>query len=218
MSKDISLMLVDDQELIRESLAFVLEADPELKVVACAENGEQAIQFSEEHKPHLILMDIDMPVLNGIEATRHIKKHSPETKIIILTTFQEVEHVVEALTIGAEGYLLKAIHPSDLISGIKLIHHGGTLLPKNLAQLLVQQIPKGEQQKLESEIDKYQLTDREIQILQNLAYGLTNKEISDKLFLSEGTVKNYISNIYHKLEVKDRTHAILKAKDEKLFD
>ncbi|QOR67739.1 response regulator transcription factor [Cytobacillus suaedae] len=213
--KNIKLLLVDDQELIRESLAFVLNTDEEIEVVGLAGNGQEAIDLCEKLRPTIVLMDIQMPVLNGIEATKQIKQQWPDTKVMILTTFQEVEHVVEALAIGAEGYLLKAIHPKDLISGIKQVHNNGTLLSQNLARALVEQIqhPKeaiGKTMKSPT----YGLTEREEQILKCLAQGLSNKQISERLFLSEGTVKNYISSIYHKLDVKDRYQAALKAKEE----
>lgn len=215
--KHIKLLLVDDQELIRESLAFVLNTDEELEVIGLAENGKDAIRFCEENTPDIILMDIQMPILNGIEATRMIKQKWPSIKVIILTTFQEVEHVLEALSIGAEGYLLKAIHPNDLISGLKLINRGGTLLPQNLAKALVQEVQQSIQSNIETPAHQYYLTEREGQVLKCIADGLSNKMIAEKLFLSEGTVKNYISSIYHKLDVKDRIQAILKAKNEEII-
>jgi DNA-binding NarL/FixJ family response regulator len=212
--KNIKLLLVDDQELIRESLAFVLNTDEEIEVVGSAANGKEALQLCVELQPTIVLMDIQMPVLNGIEATRMIKQKWPDIKVMILTTFQEIDHVVEALSIGAEGYLLKAIHPKDLISGIKHIHHEGTLLSQNLAKALVQQVHLAKEITSKSTKPNYGLTEREEQILQCLSNGLSNKQISERLFLSEGTVKNYISSIYHKLDVKDRFQAALKAKEE----
>ncbi|MFD1735059.1 response regulator [Bacillus salitolerans] len=215
----INLLLVDDQELIRESLAIVLGMDPEINIVGLSQNGVEAISFCETNRPDIILMDINMPVMNGIDATKQIKRKFPEIKILILTTFQEVNHVVDALSIGAEGYLLKAIHPKDLIAGIKLVFRGGTLLPNDLAKLLMKQI----NQPIESTqipIDpatKYGLTEREVQILECISHGLSNKLIAERLFLSEGTVKNYISSIYHKLDVKDRLQAALKADKEELI-
>ena len=215
--KTIKLLVVDDQELIRESLAFVLNTDNDIEVVGVAANGAEAVEFCDTLQPSLVLMDIQMPVLNGIDATRIIKQKWPGIKIMILTTFHEVEQVVEALSIGAEGYLLKAIHPKDLISGIKHIHKEGTLLSQELAKALVSQIQTTKEVREKPNRPKYGLTEREEQILQNLAYGLSNKQIADKLFLSEGTVKNYISSIYHKLDVKDRFQAALKAKEEDII-
>lgn len=211
--KQIKLLLVDDQELIRESLAFILNTQEDMEVVGLASNGEEAIQLCEDLQPNIVLMDIEMPIMNGIEATKTIKQKLPKTKIIILTTFQEVEYVAEALSIGAEGFLLKAIHPKELISGIQHIHNDGTLISQNLAKILVNQLQDSKAQIQKNPKNKFGLTDREEQILKGLSQGLTNKQLSEKYFLSEGTVKNYISNIYHKLDVKDRHQAILKAKE-----
>ncbi len=213
------MLLVDDQELIRESLQIILNMDEEIEVVGLADNGKAAVELLEHTTPNVILMDINMPIMSGIEATRYIKKYWPEIRVIMLTTFQEIEHVKEALTIGAEGYLLKAIHPHDLISGIKLIHRGGTLLPQNLAKLIIEQV-KNAMLSTNSSLSKenvattkYGLSEREIQILQLLAQGLSNRNIAEKLLLSEGTVKNYVSSLYSKMEVKDRLEAVMKAKD-----
>lgn len=207
---------MDDQELIRESLAFVLNTDDEIEVVGLAPDGQQAIAFCEEIQPDIVLMDIQMPVLNGIEATKKIKEKWPAVKVMILTTFHEVDYVSEALSIGAEGFLLKAIHPNELISGIKHIYNDGTLVSQSLAKILVSQIQLSNK---ETEIKKakFGLTEREEQVLKCLSQGLTNKLISEKLFLTEGTVKNYISNIYHKLDVKDRFQAAQKATNEKII-
>lgn len=213
----IKLLLVDDQELIRESLSVVLNIDSDLTVVGLAENGQQAIELCERTNPDVVLMDINMPVMDGISATKLIKERFPSIRILILTTFQEIQNVVEALSIGAEGYLLKAIHPNDLIAGIKLIHRGGTLLPHDLALKLVQQLNSPEKAHNSNGPTTYGLTEREIDVLKSLAHGLGNKQIAQKLFLSEGTVKNYISSIYHKLDVKDRFQAALKAKEENLI-
>ncbi|MCP8969547.1 response regulator [Ectobacillus ponti] len=210
----IRLLLVDDQELIRESLSIVLDLDPELEVAGLAANGEEALALCGQLQPQVVLMDIRMPVMDGITATREIKQRWPHARVLILTTFQEVDHVIDALSAGAEGYLLKAIHPTDLIAGIKLIHRGGTLLPHDLAKLLVQQVKQPAKE--EKAASRYGLSEREVQVLECLALGLNNKQIAERLFLSEGTVKNYISGIYHKLDVKDRMQAAYKARNEDL--
>ncbi|RUL54677.1 response regulator transcription factor [Lysinibacillus antri] len=211
--KKIKLLLVDDQELIRESLAFVLNTDEDIEVVGLAANGQEAITLCELLSPSIVLMDIQMPVLNGIDATRIVKERWPNIKVMILTTFQEVDYVSEALSIGAEGFLLKAIHPKELISGIKHIHNEGTLVSQSLAKMLLAQINHSK----ETNEKAYGLTEREVQVLKCLSQGLSNKNISEKLFLSEGTVKNYISSIYHKLDVKNRYEATMKAKGERLI-
>lgn len=221
--KSIKLLLVDDQDLIRESLHIVLDMDPDIEVVGLAENGSAALKLCDEHQPNVVLMDIHMPVMDGVEATRQIKSRWPDIRVIILTTFQEISYVVDALGAGAEGYLLKAIHPKDLASGIKWVHQGGTLIPQDIAKMLIQGVKGGgeaapgagkEPPEDSVKTDVYGLSERELQVLQCISDGLSNKEIAEKLFLSEGTVKNYISGIYSKMDVRDRIQASKKAHDE----
>jgi DNA-binding NarL/FixJ family response regulator len=224
----LKLLLVDDQDLIRESLHIVLDMDPEINVVGLAENGHAAIKQCEEHQPDVVLMDIHMPVMDGVEATRQIKAAWPHIHVIILTTFQEISYVVDALGVGAEGYLLKAIHPKDLAAGIKWVHQGGTLIPQDIAKMLVQQARGAQEGSIRdadpkstaeesARTDAYGLSEREVQVLHSIADGLSNKEIAEKLYLSEGTVKNYISSIYSKMDVRDRIQASKKAHEEGLL-
>ncbi|MFD2216005.1 response regulator transcription factor [Metabacillus endolithicus] len=210
--KKVKLLLVDDQELIRESLSIVLSLQKDFEIVGTAANGEEAIKLAERSFPDIVLMDIDMPLLNGIEATKVIKSRLPQTEVIILTTFKEIDVVTDALKNGAVGYLLKAINPEDLIAGIKLVHRGGTLIPQELAKQLLLRVPAASMEKTLSET--YGLSAREIQILECLSNGLSNKQMSEKLYLSEGTIKNYVSRVYSKLDVKDRQDAIQKLKDD----
>ncbi|MEH7072778.1 response regulator transcription factor [Neobacillus drentensis] len=212
----IKVLIVDDQELIRESLSIVLGGEDDLEIVGVAEDGKMAAAMTQQFLPDLVLMDIHMPVMDGVEATRQIKSQLPKVKVIILTTFQELEYVREALAAGAEGYLLKAIHPRDLAAGIRLVHHGGTLITQEIAkQLIADWINPLEQPKAEkNKKTSYGLTEREMEVLMVLAQGASNREIARKLFLTEGTVKNYISNIYSKLEVTGRQKAVFKAKEE----
>ncbi|MGG1553577.1 response regulator [Paenibacillus ferrarius] len=223
----LQLLLVDDQDLIRESLHIVLGMDPDINVVGLAENGLVALEQCEMHQPDIVLMDIHMPKMNGVEATRQIKAKWPQTRVIILTTFQEVGYVIDALGAGAEGYLLKAIHPKDLAAGIKWVHQGGTLIPQDIAKMLVQQARSGAEATGGDSggagkpaddggrsSDAYGLSERELQVLHGIADGLNNREIAEKLYLSEGTVKNYISSIYAKMDVRDRVQASKKALEE----
>ncbi|MEC0227469.1 response regulator transcription factor [Paenibacillus alba] len=221
----LKLLLVDDQDLIRESLHIVLDMDPDIQVVGLAENGHVALKQCEEQQPDVVLMDIHMPVMDGVEATKQIKIAWPHIRVIILTTFQEISYVVDALGAGAEGYLLKAIHPKDLAAGIKWVHQGGTLIPQDIAKMLVQQargaadgtaLDSGTKSASDepARTDAYGLSDREVQVLHCIADGLNNKEIAEKLYLSEGTVKNYISSIYSKMDVRDRVQASKKAHEE----
>lgn len=203
------ILIVDDQELIRESLSIVLGMEEDIEVAGMAPNGQIAVELCEKLQPDVVLMDIHMPVMDGILATRKIKNSWPHVRVIILTTFQELDYVVEALDIGAEGYLLKAIHPKDLAAGIRLVNRGGTLISQEMARMLASQLKQ-----TEPKILKHGLSEREQQVLECLSQGLSNRETAEKLFLSEGTVKNYISSIYSKLEVRDRLQAVKKARDE----
>jgi DNA-binding NarL/FixJ family response regulator len=214
----IKVMLAEDQELIRSSLQIVLSIEEDLEVVGAAENGEQAVSLCAERKPDIILMDINMPVMNGIDATRTIKKQHPHIKMIVLTTFQEMDIVMEALQAGAEGYLLKAIDTKDLIAGIRVVARGGALITQEVAKALFQEhINKPDPGKASSAEGKYMLSSRELEVLRCLADGLSNQVIAEKLYLSTGTVKNYISNLYSKLDVAGRMEAVLKAQKEKLL-
>jgi DNA-binding NarL/FixJ family response regulator len=212
----IKVLLVDDQKLITASLSIVLGGEADIEIVGTAENGKVALELTKQLSPDVVLMDIHMPEMNGVDATAHIKSQFPSVKVMIVTTFEELGYVRDALAAGAEGYLLKAIHPSDLAAGIRLVHHGGTLITQEIAkQLITQWITPSE--KVIEEIGKknnFGLTEREIEILGELSKGLTNREIAQKLFLTEGTVKNYISNIYSKLDVTGRHKAVFKAKEQ----
>lgn len=224
--KEIKLLLADDQDLIRESLHIVLDMDPDIEVVGLAENGRAAVELCEKHRPGVVLMDIHMPEMDGVEATRQIKQRFPEIRVIILTTFQEIQYVVDALGAGAEGYLLKAIHPRDLAAGIKWVSRGGTLIPQDIAKMLVNRLQGVEQPEAHGAAashseeqhgkngSSYGLSERELQVLHCIADGLNNREIAERLFLSEGTVKNYISSIYSKMDVRDRIQATKKAQEE----
>lgn len=214
----IQIAIAEDQELIRKSLKIVLDIEPDFSVVGLAENGKEALALCEETKPDIVLMDINMPIMDGVEATRILKDRWPDVKVIILTTFQEVNYVLDALNSGAEGYLLKAIDPKDLASGIRHVYRGETLIPQEMAKQifsspLTGKPPSGREPKATD----YGLSERELQVLKCLSDGLSNREIAEKLYLSEGTVRNYISSTYSKMEVHNRASAARKALDEKLF-
>ncbi|QOR66608.1 response regulator transcription factor [Cytobacillus suaedae] len=219
----IKVLIADDQELIRGSLRIVLRVESDIEVVGLASNGLEALQLCKEHKPDVILMDIHMPEMDGIEATRHIQTQYPEVRVVMLTTFHDIEHVKEALKAGAVGYLLKAMQPEDLASSIRLVNNGETLIPQDIAKKMISEWTMNESlpTKIKKENEKkprYGLTEREMDVLRLLAGGKDNREIARELYLAEGTVKNYISTIYSKLEVQDRLQAVLKAREEKLIE
>ena len=209
----IRVVIAEDQEMISKSLSIVLNMSGDIEVAGIAVNGAEAVELAQRLRPDLILMDIQMPVMDGVEAARRIKQTHPDMKIIMLTTFQDTELVSNALHAGAEGYILKAIDPADLASAIRLVHRGGTMISQEVAKALFART------KLEPAVksSEYGLTDREIQVLQCISDGLSNRHIAEKLFLSEGTVKNYISSIYSKLNVHNRASALKKVTEEGLF-
>ncbi|WP_127596133.1 response regulator [Paenibacillus lautus] len=210
----IKVLLADDQELILESLHIVLSMEEDLEIVGLAKNGEEAIRGCEQFMPDIVLMDINMPVMDGVAATALIKERIPATKIIMLTSYKEVEYVLAALSYGAEGYLLKALHPKDLAAGIRVVQAGGTLISQEMASKMIKSINNT----IPAKNNEFGLTAREIEVLHKLASGLRNQDIAEALYLSEGTVKNYISTIYSKLNVKGRREAARKARDSGIMD
>ncbi|WP_223556434.1 MULTISPECIES: response regulator transcription factor [Lysinibacillus] len=218
----IKAAIVEDQEILRKSLKIVIENISDIEIVGTAENGEEAIALCERENLDILLMDIQMPVMDGVKATEEIKKRWPNIKVIILTTFQDVTHVLNALNAGAEGYILKAVDPEYLVQGIKMVYHGGSLIPQQLAKEVFGQIQLKNNsytdQDHNSMIHPYDLNNQEIKVLKCLTQGLSNKDITEKMFLSMGTVKNYVSTIYSKLNVKNRSSAITKAMEESLIE
>jgi len=208
------VLIADDQELILESLHIVLSMEEDLDIVGLAKNGEEALKGCEQLMPDIVLMDINMPVMDGVAATALIKERMPAIKIIMLTSYKEVEYVLAALSYGAEGYLLKAIHPKDLAAGIRVVQAGGTLISQEMASKMIKSINNATPAKN----NEFGLTAREIEVLHKLASGLRNQDIAEALYLSEGTVKNYISTIYSKLNVKGRREAARKARDSGIMD
>jgi len=216
----IKTIIVEDQELIRKSLKIVLESISDISIIGMASNGKEAIELCEKENPEIVLMDIQMPEMDGVKATEEIKKRMPHIKVIILTTFQDISYVVNALNVGAEGYILKAVDPQFLVAGIQMVYHGGSLIPQELAKEVFQlfnSIDKTGIPEQSAAANPYELNQQELKVLKYLSQGLSNKAISERMFLSLGTVKNYISNIYSKLNVKNRSAAIMKAMNEKII-
>lgn len=195
-------MIVDDEMLIRSGLAILLSSFTDIEVAAEAANGQEALDCLQKHAVDVILMDVQMPVMDGIEATRQIKNLYPEIKIIILTTFQDMEYISQAMQLGASGYLLKDSSHQDIYDGIKLSLSNKLVLDQGVSDKII----KLDSVQPQSErLDQYQLTPKEIQILEYLAQGLNNKEIAEAMFLSEGTIKNNVSYLLTKLNLRDRT-------------
>ena len=210
----IKVLIADDQEIMREGLKMLLNIDNEVKIVESACNGREAYTKAKICNPDIILMDMKMPEMDGAEATALIKAELPEIKIIVLTTFNDDEYIYKSLKSGASGYLLKDANPDTIISAIKTVFHGGSIIQPDVAAKLINQFAKlansERNQKANTDsLNDYNridcLTEREIKICTLLAEGLNNKEIGNSLYISEGTVKNHITNILNKLELRDRT-------------
>jgi len=214
---NVLVLVVDDQQLIREGIASMLNVHEGISVVDSAENGLQAIEKARILKPNVILMDIHMPEIDGISAAEKILESLPNIKIIMLTTFDDEEYIIRSLRIGASGYLLKDIPSDDLAKAVKLANAGVYQLDPKVAGVLVGNINSYQQSK-EQDISSYNLTQREIEVLGLLATGATNREIAEKLFVSEGTVKNHVSNILSRLGLRDRIKAAVFAIEHGLSD
>jgi DNA-binding NarL/FixJ family response regulator len=216
MTPKIRILLVDDQYLIREGIASLLELDDTVEVVGLADNGEVAIAQALELKPAIILMDVRMPKINGVEATAKIKQALPDCRIIMLTTFDDEEFIVQSLLAGACGYLMKDIPPKELIQAIKLAHTGVFQLAPTIAGKLIGTLRTQQNCFSEKPPADPSLTAREVEVLKLLAGGATNKEIADVFIVSQGTVKNHVSNILTKLDLRDRTQAAVYAIEHNL--
>ena len=212
MSEKIKVMLVDDEQLIRSGLKIMLETYPDIEVIHQAGNGREAFECCKIEVPDVVLMDIRMPVSTGIEGTKLIKEAYPEVKIVMVTTFQDTEYIVEAMQYGASGYLLKDSSYEAIYDGIKVALSGKVVMDATVSEKLVMQ-PKEPTTIEKTDISSFGLTEREIELIRLVSQGLNNKEISEALFLSEGTVKNNISTILSKLALRDRTQLVIFAYD-----
>lgn len=202
-----NILLVEDQALVRQGLKMMIEQDPQLKVVAEAENGLEALHEMEKHIIDIVIMDIHMPVMNGLEATRKMKKRWPDVKILILTTFNDDEYAVQALKDGANGFLLKTAEQQKLIQAIYSCMKGGMTIHEDVAAKMM---PKLLQKSKPPHVD-IPLSPRELMIAKLVGEGKTNKEIAAELHLSIGTVKNHITQILQKLQLRDRTQLAIYA-------
>lgn len=213
MNDKIKILVVDDQKLIREGLKVLLEMEESFTVIGEASNGEEAVNLYIKLRPDIVLMDIQMPIMNGVHAIKKIKEIDESAKIIILTTFDDDQYVFDGLKSGAMGYILKDISSEKLSDTIRTIYKGGALIEPSITKKILSEISKIEKAPKGDTFLLEELSSREKEILSLIAKGYTNQEIADKLFLSVGTIKNYVTNILQKMEVKDRTEAVIKAKD-----
>lgn len=216
----IQILIVDDQHIIRQGIKSMLECNPDMRVIGEAENGQQALSFLEHcarepdatRYPDLVLMDIRMPVMDGVAATQAIAQSYPQVKVLVLTTFDDDEYVSQAMRLGAKGYLLKDTEPDEIALAIRAVYKGHTQMGPGLLEkaLSLPEAPATPPPELAL------LTPRELDVLRLIAAGANNREIAHALFLSENTVKNYVTNILNRLNVRDRTQAALLVRS--LFD
>ncbi len=222
MSELVRVMLADDQRLIREGIASLLSIQPGLEIVGKAVNGQDAVAMAIELSPDIVLMDIRMPEMDGIEATGLVKQQVANCQVLMLTTFDDEEYIVKALQAGAVGYLLKDLPAADLAQAIRMAHAGIFQLDPSVAGKLVGalgQIGQAKAQaasKAANEVNTFDLSARELEVLKLLASGATNREIGEALFISLGTVKNHVSNILGRLHLRDRVQAAIFARENGL--
>lgn len=210
----IRILLADDQALFREALSMLISSQPDLEVVGEASNGEEAIQLGESCRPNVVLMDLQMPVMNGVVATRHLHSQQPDCRVIALTTFDGDEYIFDCLRAGAVGYLLKDAPSETLFAAIRAAARGESFLqPSVTTRVLAEFTRLSDQPPTPWSTLVEPLSDREREILRLIAGGSSNREIAEALFITEGTVKNHVTNILSKLDVRDRTQAALKARE-----
>jgi len=216
----IKVLICDDQSLFREALRTLLSSYSDLEVVGEAANGEESLRLAVSLSPDIALMDLRMPVMDGVEATRRINQLGKGIKVIVLTTFDDDETVFEGLRAGAVGYLLKDVSSEKLVEAIKAANNGEYFLLPSITAKVVSEFSKISKpvRKQKDELIPDPLSPREIEILKIVATGASNREIAEQLFISEGTVKNHLSSILSKLGVRDRMQAILRAKEYGIID
>ena len=211
----IRVLLVDDQALFREGLETLLSVHKDIQVVGQANNGQEAVEVATKVQPDVVLMDVRMPVLDGVRATHLLKKAQPDCGVIVLTTFDDDEYIFEALRVGAVGYLLKDVASAQLVEAIRAAARGESILGPSVAAKVIAEFTRVSSMvpstRMEGLVDP--LSERELEILSLIARGDSNKEIANFLYIAEGTVKNHVTHILGKLGVRDRTQAALKAKE-----
>jgi NarL family two-component system response regulator LiaR len=212
----IRVLLADDHIVLREGTRELLEQEDDLLVVAEAGNGQEAVQMTARHRPDVVVMDISMPELNGIEATKQIKASQPTTAVLVLTAYDDDQYIFAVLEAGAAGYLLKDVHADELIKAIRAVHAGEAVLHPSVARKVIGRFanPAGTQQ---GRRNSDSLSERELEVLRLAAKGMSNREISGYLILSVRTVQSHLTNIFNKMAVGSRTEAVLQGLREGLF-
>ncbi|MCB2291154.1 response regulator transcription factor [Clostridium sp. CS001] len=195
------VLITDDDALIRDSLKILLDLEDDIEVVGTASTGQEAFEMCQKLSPDIVLMDIRMPVLDGVLGTKLIKEHFRSIKVLILTTFNDYEYIKEAIKNGAEGYILKNQSADSIIESIRTVYKGNAVFEKNVVDTLSSML-RDERNSIPEDFD---LTEKEFNILKFVAEGLSNKEIAQKLYLSDGTVRNYVTSLLEKLGLRDRT-------------
>lgn len=213
--KKLRLMLVDDQSLFREALRTLLALQEDFEIVAEAENGERALELAKKHRPDVVLMDLRMPVMGGVEATRRMAQAAPAARVVVLTTFDEDGEIFEAMRAGALGYLLKACSAEKLCESVRAAAKGTSVLEPSVAAKMMAELNRlsAREGRRPAQPLADPLSERELAVLRLLADGCSNKEIGSRLNITEGTVKNHMTNVLGKLGVLDRTQAALRARE-----
>ncbi len=213
--KKLRILLVDDQSLFREALRTLLSLQPDFEIIAEAENGERALALARVHQPEVILMDLRMPVMGGVEATRRVMATVPGSRVVVLTTFEEDEEIFEAMRAGALGYLLKACSADKLCESVRAAAKGTSVLDPSVTARMMAELNRlsAKEGRRPAQTLAEPLSERELGVLRLLAEGRSNKEIGSALNITEGTVKNHMTNVLGKLGVLDRTQAALRARE-----
>ncbi|MDP4092187.1 MAG: response regulator transcription factor [Bacillota bacterium] len=206
----IRILIADDHNMVRQGLKQILELERDFTVVAQAANGAEAVKLAREYKPDIVLMDINMPGTNGLQAIKEMKEENSPSRIIVLTIHQDREYLFKTLQMGAEGYVLKDAEPEVLVEAIRSVYGGQSYIQSNMTKELVREFNRVTLHEKDKSDDN-DLTAREVEVLELIAEGMINKEIAKKLYISEKTVKNHVSNIFKKLNVSDRTQAAIYA-------
>lgn len=212
MNEKIQLLIADDHRVVREGLKAFIAPTPGFEIIGEASNGAEAVELASRLKPDVVLLDLMMPGMDGIEATQQIRQNNSKAKVIIITSFMEEDRVIHAVKAGAAGYLLKDSSPLEIESAIREVAKGGSAFPSRIASILVKEINRPQ----EKPKDEIPLTERETEILKLIARGYSNQQIADELFLSVWTVRTYVSTVLEKLQVENRTLATLYALREGL--